>query len=274
MNLHFQIQSTKVSTHSYPVYLIFNMLSSGSRIFAINRQGIGLPKSLCNLCCTFHRQLNVKALSRNLSLNELCTVQTFATKKCAPPKRYFATTFSYKTNENILHEQSPPLSDSHQKSEVELSSYKDDPLNARDYFGVNKLFTIKDLFNARVHLGHTVSSMLPQMKPFIYGTRFNTCIFDLDETALLLTQALNFIAHVAHRGGIILFVARQPQISHLVERTAIECGEYAQCRQWSTEVFTIPTKVSFFCKKKPLKGLIDSQKYQNHNSICSCNEYI
>jgi hypothetical protein len=246
MNLHFQIQSTKVSTHSYPVYLIFNMLSSGSRIFAINRQGIGLPKSLCNLCCTFHRQLNVKALSRNLSLNELSTVQTFATKKCAPPKRYFATTFSYKTNENILHEQSPPLSDSHQKSEVELSSYKDDPLNARDYFGVNKLFTIKDLFNARVHLGHTVSSMLPQMKPFIYGTRFNTCIFDLDETALLLTQALNFIAHVAHRGGIILFVARQPQISHLVERTAIECGEYAQCRQWSTEVFTIPTKVSSF----------------------------
>ena len=69
------------------------------------------------------------------------------------------------------------------------------------------------------------------------------CIFDLDETALLLRQALNFIAHVAHRGGIILFVARQPQIAHLVERTAIECGEYAQCRQWSTHSFTTPTKV-------------------------------
>ena len=30
-----------------------------------------------------------------------------------------------------------------------------DPLKVRDYFGVHKLFTIKDLFESRVHLGHT-----------------------------------------------------------------------------------------------------------------------
>ena len=30
-----------------------------------------------------------------------------------------------------------------------------DPLKVRDYFGVHKLFSIKDLFEARVHLGHT-----------------------------------------------------------------------------------------------------------------------
>jgi small subunit ribosomal protein S2 len=28
----------------------------------------------------------------------------------------------------------------------------------------------------------------------------------------------------------------------MVERTAVECGEYAQCRQWSTEIFTATTK--------------------------------
>jgi len=50
------------------------------------------------------------------------------------------------------------------------------------------------------------------MRPFIYGTRFNICIFDLDETALLLRQALNFLAHLSYNGGIILFVARQPQV--------------------------------------------------------------
>ena len=50
------------------------------------------------------------------------------------------------------------------------------------------------------------------MRPFIYGTRFNICIFDLDETALLLRQALNFIAHLSYKGGIILFIARQPQV--------------------------------------------------------------
>ena len=38
------------------------------------------------------------------------------------------------------------------------------------------------------------------MRPFIYGSRFNTSIIDLNETTILLRQALNFLAHVAYRG--------------------------------------------------------------------------
>lgn len=34
-------------------------------------------------------------------------------------------------------------------------SVKIDPLKSRDYFDVHKLFTVEDLFKARVHLGHT-----------------------------------------------------------------------------------------------------------------------
>ena len=66
---------------------------------------------------------------------------------------------------------------------------------------------MKDLFDARVHLGHKLAT--DQMRPFIYGNRFGVNIIDLDETALLLRQALNFLAHIAYRNGIILFVARQ-----------------------------------------------------------------
>jgi len=111
-------------------------------------------------------------------------------------------------------------------------------LKARDFFGVHKLFTVKDLFDARVHLGHKHAEL--QMRPFIYGTRFDVNIIDLNETALLLRQALNFLAHIAYRGGIILFVARQPQMVHMVERAAIECGEYAHCRVWVEDIFTAP----------------------------------
>ena len=68
-------------------------------------------------------------------------------------------------------------------------------------------FLVKDLFDARVHLGHKLAT--DQMRPFIYGNRFGVNIIDLDETALLLRQALNFLAHIAYRNGIILFVARQ-----------------------------------------------------------------
>lgn len=113
-----------------------------------------------------------------------------------------------------------------------------DPLRCRDRFGVGDLFTVEDLFKARVHLGHKVA--VPQMRPFLYGVRFGVHIIDLDETAALLRQALNFLAHVSARGGIVLFVARQPHLVHAVERVAIECNEYAHCRPWSSEIFCAP----------------------------------
>ncbi len=113
-----------------------------------------------------------------------------------------------------------------------------DTFQSRDFFEVHKLFTIGDLFRARVHLGHTPRASKEEMKPFIYGHRFDTAIINLDETALLLRQALNFLAQIAYRGGIVLFVARQPQLVHLVEKTAIEAGEYAHCRPWKHEILT------------------------------------
>lgn len=124
------------------------------------------------------------------------------------------------------------------ENESKITKAKVDPLKIRDFFGVQQLFTVEDLFRARVHLGHTPTQLTPQMKPFVYGTRFNTSIIDLDETSLLLRQALNFMAHIAYKGGIILFLARQPQLVHMVEKTALESGEYAHCRRWKTTILT------------------------------------
>ena len=114
----------------------------------------------------------------------------------------------------------------------------DESLQNPDYFQVYNLFTVKDLFEARVHMGHKVGSLNPSMRPFIFGSRFESTIFDLDLTAFHLRQALNFTAHVAYRKGIILFVTRSAQTMHLVENTAIECGEYAHTRAWETTVLT------------------------------------
>ena len=48
---------------------------------------------------------------------------------------------------------------------------RSDPLEHYDYFGVNKLFTVKTLFDNRLHLGHSIRSLTPQMAPFVYGSR-------------------------------------------------------------------------------------------------------
>lgn len=76
------------------------------------------------------------------------------------------------------------------------------------------------------------------MRSYFYGCRLGHVIFDLDKTAIHLREALNITAHIAFRGGIILFFNRNPQSAHLVERTAKECGEYAQTKYWRGGAFT------------------------------------
>nr|CAG4648460.1 EOG090X0P1V [Moina brachiata] len=117
------------------------------------------------------------------------------------------------------------------------------PLDFPDYFGVRKLFTVKDLFDARVHLGHREGTLDPNMKPYLFGSRLGHLIFDLDVTAEHLQDALNFTAHIAHRGGIILFVSHNPKHTLTIEKTAAEAGEYAHAREWNSFLFTNSEKI-------------------------------
>lgn len=112
------------------------------------------------------------------------------------------------------------------------------PLENPDFFRVSELFSLKDLFNARVHLGHKKGCRHRLMEPYLYGCRLDHDIIDLDQTVEHLQLALNFTAHVAYRGGIILFVSRRRQFCHLVESTAKDCGEYAHTRYWQGGLLT------------------------------------
>lgn len=107
-----------------------------------------------------------------------------------------------------------------------------------DYFNVHNLFTVTDLFNARVHYGHKEGTLDHRMLPYLFGKRMGHTIIDLDKTALHLRKALNFAAHVAYREGLILFITRTPQFTYLVEETAKECKEFAHTRRWRKGVFT------------------------------------
>lgn len=118
------------------------------------------------------------------------------------------------------------------------ASKADEVLKNPDYFNIHNLFTVKDLFDARVHYGHKEGSLDEHMLSYIYGSRLGHVIFDLDKTAEYLRQALNVTAHIAYRGGIILFFLRGAQNSWIVEKTAQECGEYAHTRIWRGGIFT------------------------------------
>ncbi|XP_064546465.1 small ribosomal subunit protein uS2m [Drosophila montana] len=107
-----------------------------------------------------------------------------------------------------------------------------------DYFQVHNLFTVRDLFNARVHYGHKEGSLDDRMRPYLYGSRLGHLIFDLDKTAAHLRDALNVVAHIAFRDGIILFFNRNALNAHLVEQKAMEAGEFSHTRFWRGGIFT------------------------------------
>lgn len=100
------------------------------------------------------------------------------------------------------------------------------------------MISIRELLEHRVHFGHTEGSLNDRMKPYIFGSRLGQIIFDLDQTAIHLKRALNFTAHIALQGGIIVFFCRSSINSHLVEKTAMECGEFAHTKYWRGGTFT------------------------------------
>ncbi|XP_064484662.1 small ribosomal subunit protein uS2m-like [Ornithodoros turicata] len=116
------------------------------------------------------------------------------------------------------------------------------PLQHPDYFGLHKIISVKELFDARVHLGHKEGLLNVHMKPYIFGSRLGCHIIDLDQTVLHLHRALNVVAHIAYRDGVILFVSRNLQMAHFIENTAQECKEFANTRAWPHGLLTNSTR--------------------------------
>uniref|UniRef100_G3X268 Small ribosomal subunit protein uS2m n=1 Tax=Sarcophilus harrisii TaxID=9305 RepID=G3X268_SARHA len=113
-----------------------------------------------------------------------------------------------------------------------------EPLKHADFFNIKELFSLKTLFDARVHLGHKRGCRHRFMEPYIFGTRLEQDIIDLDQTVKHLQLALNFTAHMAYRKGIILFVSRNRQFTHLIEKMALNCEEYAHTRYFKGGLLT------------------------------------
>jgi len=70
----------------------------------------------------------------------------------------------------------------------------------------NKVLRIEDLLKNDVHLGCHKGLWNPQMAPFIYGSRHDQHIFDLNKTVMFLRKSLIFLEEVLKEDGHVLFV--------------------------------------------------------------------
>jgi small subunit ribosomal protein S2 len=83
---------------------------------------------------------------------------------------------------------------------------------------------VTDLVEAGVHFGHRASRWNPKMRPYIYARRNLIHIIDVRETVRGLLRAKKYLAQLASRNSLVLFVGTKRQAADTVQREADRCG--------------------------------------------------
>ena len=84
--------------------------------------------------------------------------------------------------------------------------------------------SVETMFSAGAHFGLGKSRRHPSVRPYIFGTKAGTDIFDLEKTEKLLESAKAFVAALAKDSKVILFVGGKKEASAAVKAGAQAIG--------------------------------------------------
>src|ERR1700739_3325292 len=70
------------------------------------------------------------------------------------------------------------------------------------------------------------------MRPYIYGKRNLIHIIDLRETVRGLLRGYRYLAQLASKGSLVLFVGTKRQDKEIIEREAARCGMPYVSERW------------------------------------------
>ena len=88
------------------------------------------------------------------------------------------------------------------------------------------------LLEAGVHFGHQKRRWNPKMKEYIYTSRDDIYIIDLQKTSKKLDEAYEAMKEIAANGGKILFVGTKKQAQEAVEESAARVGMFFVNERW------------------------------------------
>jgi small subunit ribosomal protein S2 len=125
---------------------------------------------------------------------------------------------------------------------------KPDQDPAMDYFSsldFSKLeIKIEDMFKSGAHFGHHKSRKDPRMSEFIFTTKNNINIFDLEKTKEKLKEAMDFITRLVSENKDILFVGTKKQAKKIVASAALCTGMPYVTERWLGGTFTNYSAIS------------------------------
>ena len=88
------------------------------------------------------------------------------------------------------------------------------------------------LLEAGVHFGHQTKRWNPKMKPYIYGSRDDIYIIDLDKTVEGMEQAYEAMKSIAENGGTFLYVGTKKQAGEVAKEEATRSNSYYVTERW------------------------------------------
>jgi len=145
------------------------------------------------------------------------------------------------------------------------------------------------LLEAGVHFGHQTKRWNPKMKEYIYSTRDDIYIMDLQKTVDKMEEAYNALNKIVADGGKILFVGTKKQAQEVCKEEAARTGMYYMTERWLggtlTNFKTIRNRVYYLEKiekmetdgtfdKLPKKEVVGLKKeYEKLNkNLCGIRE--
>jgi len=88
------------------------------------------------------------------------------------------------------------------------------------------------LLEAGVHFGHQKRRWNPKMKEYIFTTRDDIYIIDLQKTAKKIEEAYEAVKKIAENGGKFLFVGTKKQAQEAAEESAVRTNMYFVNERW------------------------------------------
>ena len=134
----------------------------------------------------------------------------------------------------------------------------EEPIAPRD----RRELSVRALLETGAHFGHQTRRWDPKMKPFIFGERDGIHILDLDQTASLLQEALEYTRETVAQGGKVLFVGTKRQAQAPIKLEARRSGQYYVNNRWLggmlTNFRTVKKSIERF--KAQLEVLADAEQ--------------
>jgi len=88
------------------------------------------------------------------------------------------------------------------------------------------------LLEAGVHFGHQTKRWNPKMKEYIYTSRDEIYIIDLQKTAKKIEEAYVALKEITSNGGKVLFVGTRKQAQEAIKEEAIRSNSYYVTERW------------------------------------------